>query len=260
MNFELLYLNQYDPCERMSLSDTSRLIEESRRIVEASSDQNADPTAILQMILSIVTNIENRMKNMETNIEKRLENIKKEMLNVSARVRSLEGQADNFRKQINECEKSCEGVANLLDKAEDQIKRNTRNIIHQDIRIQKLEQQPKFQPVIQPVTEAGEIRKLKEDILDLKCRSMKNNLIFTGLHRVRNENTESLLRCFLENELGIDYHIEFGNVHRFKSPNSDFRRSPIVARFLYHKDLEYILSIETALIPCIGGWCKRKTE
>ena len=39
---------------------------------------------------------------------------------------------------------------------------------------------------------------------------MKNNLIFTGLHRVTNENTEGLIRGFLHDELGVDYHIEFG--------------------------------------------------
>ena len=42
--------------------------------------------------------------------------------------------------------------------------------------------------------------------------------------------------------MGIQYYIEFGNVHRFKT-NGDNRRAPIVARFLYHRDLEYVLSV-----------------
>lgn len=75
---------------------------------------------------------------------------------------------------------------------------------------------------------------------------MKNNLIFTGLHRVQNEDTEELLRRFLYNELGVDYKIEFRNVHRFKT-RGDYRRSPIVARFLYRKDLDYVLSIANRL-------------
>jgi hypothetical protein len=78
---------------------------------------------------------------------------------------------------------------------------------------------------------------------------MKNNLIFTGLHRVPNENTEEedLLRCFLYNELEVDYIIEFGNVHRFKTRGGENRRAPIVARFLYHVDLEHVLSITNRL-------------
>ena len=82
---------------------------------------------------------------------------------------------------------------------------------------------------------------LNETVIDLKCRSMKNNLIFTGLHEVQNENTELLLRQFLEAEIGIDYKIEFGNVHRFgRGPRA---RRPIVARFLYFADLQYVLDI-----------------
>ncbi|CAG2252399.1 unnamed protein product [Mytilus edulis] len=80
---------------------------------------------------------------------------------------------------------------------------------------------------------------MKERVLDLQCRSMKNNLVFTGLYNVRDENTEELLRCFLYNELGIDYKIEFGNVHRFGRYQGGGR--PIVARFLYHCDLQYVL-------------------
>ncbi|CAC5397631.1 unnamed protein product [Mytilus coruscus] len=80
---------------------------------------------------------------------------------------------------------------------------------------------------------------MKERVLDLQCRSMKNHLVFTGLHNVRDENTEELLRCFLYNELGVDYKIEFGNVHRFGRYQSGGR--PIVARFLYHCDLQYVL-------------------
>ena len=40
-------------------------------------------------------------------------------------------------------------------------------------------------------------------VLDLQCRSMKNSLIFTGLHEVNDECTEDLLRDFLYSELGM---------------------------------------------------------
>ena len=60
---------------------------------------------------------------------------------------------------------------------------------------------------------------------------MKNNLIFTGLNRVQNEDTEDLLRGILHHELEINYRIEFGNVHPFKTRSGDNRRPPIVARY-----------------------------
>lgn len=83
------------------------------------------------------------------------------------------------------------------------------------------------------------VKELKSAVLDLQCRSMKNNLVFTGLYECREENTEEVLRCFLFNELGIEHRIEFGNVHRFSHKPRGKR--PIVARFIYHKDLQYLL-------------------
>jgi hypothetical protein len=55
--------------------------------------------------------------------------------------------------------------------------------------------------------QSEEIKSLKESVLVLKCRSMKNYLFFTGLNRVQNED---LLRGFLHHELEIKYRIEFG--------------------------------------------------
>jgi chromosome segregation ATPase len=66
---------------------------------------------------------------------KRLDHMKADFLAVSARVRSLEDKVTNFRKTLTECENSCQGVNNLFDQADSQIKHNTRNIIHQDTRI-----------------------------------------------------------------------------------------------------------------------------
>ena len=80
---------------------------------------------------------------------------------------------------------------------------------------------------------------MKSTVLDLQCRSLKINLTFTGLHEVNNECTEDLLRYFLYSELGIDYKIEFGNVHRFG--RNAWGRHPIVVRFLYFTDLQYVL-------------------
>ena len=178
----------------MSLGNTSNLIEGSRKLVEASNDNS-----VLSLILEIVTKIDNRMIQMEKNMGKRLDDMKADFLAVSARVRSIEDKVTNFRKTLTECENSCQGVSNLFDQADSQIKHNTRNIIHQDTRIKKLEEKPVVQPVIQPVTESGQIKTpitadihdLKSKVLDLQCRSMKNNLVFTGLYQSQSENCEN---------------------------------------------------------------------
>jgi len=96
----------------------------------------------------------------------------------------------------------------------------------------------------------NEREEMKESLLDIKCRSMKYNLVFTGLRETPYENTEEKLRDFLGQELKIEHWIEFGNVHRFgqrKPENENMRKKsyqtlrPIVARFIYHRELAYVL-------------------
>ena len=228
----------------MSLKETSTLIAESRKIIEAGQD---DSVSLLNMILQIVTNIDTRMKRMETNIDKRIDELKQSMLSVSARVRELETLTKDMKMKASECESSCNGVSNLFDKIEEQTKKvenqtklNTRNLIQQDTRIKKLEEQPRVQTVVQPAVVSVEIESLKSKVLDLQCRSMKNNLVFSDLRSSKFENCENKLRDFIRHELRIDHYIEFGNVHRFGKPGRNGAR-PIVARFIYYNDLQCVL-------------------
>jgi hypothetical protein len=123
----------------MSLTDTSNLIKESRRFLDASSD-----STVLNMILEIATNIDNRVKQMESIMDKRLEELKQAYLSDSAKVRTLENNMTEFNKKMAECEMSCQGFSNLFDKTDKQIKLNTRNLIHQFQRINALEKKPLF--------------------------------------------------------------------------------------------------------------------
>lgn len=226
----------------MSAKSTSQIMNESREVLEAPNEN-----AVLNLILEMVTKIENRMENLETSIGKRLDEMRQDFLLVSNRVRTLEDKTTEIHKKLAECENSCQGLSNIFDAAEKQIKNNTRTLIHQDIRIKKLEETPILQPVVQPVTECETIKtlrnqlsELQDKVVDLQCRSMKNNLVFSGLFHIPNENCEHYLRNFIRQELGIEHFIEFGNVHRFGRRGRNNAR-PIVARFLYHKDLELVL-------------------
>jgi hypothetical protein len=85
---------------------------------------------------------------------------------------------------------------------------------------------------------------LSDDIIDLRCKSMSYNLIFNGIEETLREDTEEVLHNFLNQELGIDFHFEFTNVHRFgkknrKKPSKLMR--PIVAQFINQKDVSFVL-------------------
>lgn len=81
----------------------------------------------------------------------------------------------------------------------------------------------------------------------MQCRSMKKNFIFTGLMEHRGEDCEDQLRRFMYKELNIENCIEFGNIHRFGKRHENGRHRPIVARFIYHKDLVMAKSSERFL-------------
>ena len=277
-----------------SLVDTVKLIEESMKIVDASGneDEIQNPNKILNLILQIVTGIDNSMKRMETSVNKQLVELKKDFLGVSSRVRSMETQLAEFGKKLAECENNCKGLGNLFDASTGQIKNNTRNIIHHDIRIKNIERSLSIENPIQDMTsnkspkqnqasklqpsaddeprqrvsvlekQLSETQKLhqssaitqdndamenlKDSVLDLQCRFMKNNLIFSGLAEQPNENIERKLHAFLFEQLGIEHHIQLGNVHRFGKKNRD-RPRPIVARFIFYKDLKMVLDSATWL-------------
>jgi hypothetical protein len=61
----------------------------------------------------------------------------------------------------------------------------------------------------------NEIRELQESVIDLQCRSMKNNLTFTNLAEQPTEDVEIKLRTFIFEKLGIEHKIEIGNVQLY---------------------------------------------
>jgi chromosome segregation ATPase len=130
---------------------------------------------LLNIIPQIATSIETKVQRMETNIEKRIDDLNQYMLSVSSRVRTLENRSNELKAKLTECKSSYQGVSNLFDQVEKQCKTNTRNIINFDSRMKKLDEKPVVQPVIQPVVESEEIKSLKESVLNLKYRPVKNN-------------------------------------------------------------------------------------
>lgn len=239
-----------------SMNETATLIAASQAMIETETDN-----PVLNLILQIVTNIQCSISQMSTNIDKRLDALNNTVMLVSGRVTQLETETDELSKKFSQCEAGCQGISDLFDKADGQIKLNTTNLKKHDADIRKVGQQAAYitQKEITALKERivilerrspnnvnsaidnSAIQRLHESVEDLQCRSMKNNLIFTNLLEQLNEDTESKLKAFLFDQLGIEHDIHFGNVHRFgRRQNGKIR--PIVARFIYHRDLDLVLS------------------
>lgn len=81
----------------------------------------------------------------------------------------------------------------------------------------------------------------QSSIIDLKSRSMRDNLIFSGIPETPNEDCEAVLHHFLENKLKIDEYISFERVNCLGNPD-EFKTKTrnIVAKFSFFKDREFV--------------------
>ncbi|CAC5388211.1 unnamed protein product [Mytilus coruscus] len=92
----------------------------------------------------------------------------------------------------------------------------------------------------------GQMNELYETMLDQQTRSMKYNLIFENITESSDtdpnirEDTEAVVRKFIQEVLQIHDDIEFQNVHRLRKRNNRKPRG-IVARFVTYKDKEKVL-------------------
>lgn len=89
--------------------------------------------------------------------------------------------------------------------------------------------------------------KMKETILDLQCRSMRDNLIFSGIPETTQEKTEETVKEFIHSTLKLPMTtvntISFHRVHRIGQINTDHKRPrPIIVKFEHYKHKELVKS------------------
>ncbi len=92
-----------------------------------------------------------------------------------------------------------------------------------------------------------ENKKIKENVIDLQARSMRDNLVFSGIPESAEEDPEATVKNFIKTYLKLPEdtveNICFERVHRMgaKKPGAP-RPRPIVAKFGYFKQKEQVKS------------------
>ena len=175
-----------------------------------------------------------KLETIETKISK-LDSIEKEISLTRYDISDLKRESSELRQKVEEVEVSCGTVSSLFDdckKVTDENKRELSNLKSENSYLKQ------------------NCENLKEELLELKARSMQENLLFFGLAeppRGFPDETESKLRDFLKHELsGIDPGridtIVFDRVHRLGRPKRDPENNsrPIVAKFERYIDRELI--------------------
>ncbi|XP_060066157.1 uncharacterized protein LOC132546457 [Ylistrum balloti] len=169
---------------------------------------------------------------------KKIDNIENGLKSLTGRVRVLEKEVRETKEKTAECEKSAETINQFYEQIKEKNEQNTMEIK----RLQKQQELAEYNAKcaenrLMEVLETQE--SLRERVENVQCRSMKRNLIFHGIPETHNEEIEAKLKDFFHHSLKITKSAELANVHRFEKRYND-RPRPIVAAFLFQKDLELV--------------------
>ena len=85
---------------------------------------------------------------------------------------------------------------------------------------------------------------MKGESIDMKSRSMRDNLLFTDISEHENEDTEQVIKIFLSDKMSKT-DVSFERVHRvgrvYHRPSRQaVRPRSIVAKFTFFKDMERV--------------------
>ena len=199
------------------------------------------------MVKSIVQTLNTKPNNIESEIKKqntKWQNVDSTLQAQSNRMLKIEGQLSerggirsnithmkntvagmahemtNVKSQINEYENSIQHYSAICDEILD-TKSNADNTLDNiSFKMDKLQMQ------CETLNERQSQAKTK--LIDLQCRSMRENLIFTGIpekqtlrngqgERYEREDVEDTLHRFLKNEMNINTYLPFDRAHRLRA-------------------------------------------
>lgn len=107
----------------MSLGETRKLLQQSRKIVDE-ADDNTNISVLLNTILKLVSSIDVRLQGVEKSVGK-FDEIKTIITSLSSRVVSVEKKnIINCQAKITEVENSVQGVGNLFDNLKSDCDKN----------------------------------------------------------------------------------------------------------------------------------------
>ncbi|XP_033760916.1 uncharacterized protein LOC117342774 [Pecten maximus] len=191
------------------------------------------------------TEVKSRLSKIEENTST-LEEINTKLSNLTVRVERSETDISCMKNKIRDMESDIQGNSDIMDRvkaANDTVGRNVTNMKKSIDKLEKNENE-----VLDEVDELHEmIEEMKDRATDAQCRSMKYNLIFSGIPEKIWDQNQSLdddeitLKNFIESKLKIvnAHDIAMANVHRIgqRDRRTGTRPRSIIAKFIYYKDL-----------------------
>ena len=167
---------------------------------------------ILESLLQVVQDLQHRFVKFEQQMEKI--NVMQSTVNLILveKFNYVEKHLECAMNKSNEIEGSVENIGHVMHKEVDRCKENISNITTLETAVlQHKDHSEKID---------SKLCNMEDDATELKWRSMKTNLIFTGIQFHPEENTEDKLNSFIKQKLNIDKRVNFVCVHRFGKKRS----------------------------------------
>lgn len=193
-----------------------------------------------------------RMKNIESQLSQ-VSIIKQTLSQTNTDVNQMHTDMRTMKMKISEYDNTIQEYSNICDGITDCNTNTEATINGMQKQIRELEQN---QQDIQT--------KQNDKITEIQWRSMRENLIFSGIPEITNylengEDCEFTIHEFFKNELHIEEDIKFDRAHRLGrfSRNQLFPR-PIVVKFTYYKDKERIRQLASKELKDSNFWIKEQ--
>ena len=208
----------------------------NKEIEEEETDDDDEIFAALNMaegLQQTLSEINRKLEKLD-NIQRAVNVVQESLQKLELRIQSLESSQSTASRDIE----------NLKTNLNDTAKKHLESTVSLDKYQKKTEQ---TLANLQEENEAfqAKLKELEDKNLYLEAYSRCENLKFENIVEECDgrEDTESILRDFLETELGLEdaTTVEIQRVHRM-GKKKDEKPRPIIARFLRYKDCERILS------------------
>ena len=207
---------------------------------------------ILNPIMNRLDSIDGKLKSL-TSIEKQLTTINSKITSLDTRLTGNEAAVKTLQRTVSDLEESRNFDAAIVESVKKANETNAQNIskhkLEQTAANVKLTSDLKhvhdtLQNTMTNIT--TENTQLKEEIIDLKARSMRDNLLFFNFaeqktHR-KNESCIDKIYDFCEWELNMQNvreNVKIDRAHRI-GPYKPNKVRPIVAKFNFYQDKELI--------------------
>ena len=159
------------------------------------------------------------------------------MTSLTVRVEKSEESIKVMKNQVKELEGDLQGQSNLYDGLKEKSDQVDREVKEVNDKIGKLESRERSLIRLMETLE-GKCEEIQEKVTDQQCRSMKYNLIFTGIEESRDEDSEEVVKNFIEKQLKVEDDVQLANVHRIGGVDKRKKGPrPIIAKFIFYKDM-----------------------